>query len=90
VNVSVGRSAQRFIEASGGNNRLAAAARQVRHGAAARLAERGCKASRLRQVETHDGRLSPKASSAEAFTIASQECAVPVAFRQREQWQFRN
>jgi hypothetical protein len=27
--------------------------------------------------------------SAEAFTITSQECAVPVAFRQREQWQFR-
>jgi hypothetical protein len=28
--------------------------------------------------------------SAEAFTITSQECAVPVAFRQREQWQFKN
>ena len=27
--------------------------------------------------------------SADAFTINSQECAVPVAFRQREQWQFR-
>ena len=27
--------------------------------------------------------------SAEAFTITSQECAVPVVFRQREQWQFR-
>src|SRR5215469_15024287 len=27
--------------------------------------------------------------SAEAFTITSQECAVPVAFRHREQWQLR-
>jgi len=27
--------------------------------------------------------------SAGAFTITSHECAVPVAFRQREQWQFR-
>jgi hypothetical protein len=27
--------------------------------------------------------------SAAAFTITSQECAVPVAFRHREQWQFR-
>src|SRR5262249_4168012 len=27
--------------------------------------------------------------SAEAFTITSQEWAVPDAFRQREQWQFR-
>lgn len=27
--------------------------------------------------------------NAEALTITSQECAVPVAFRQREQWQFR-
>jgi len=27
--------------------------------------------------------------SAEAFTITSQECAVPLALRQREQWQFR-
>jgi hypothetical protein len=27
--------------------------------------------------------------NAEAFTITSQECAVPVAFRQREQWQLR-
>src|SRR5215470_17080264 len=34
--------------------------------------------------------LSPRSQrKADAFTITSQEWAVPVAFRQREQWQFR-
>src|SRR4030095_16938620 len=33
---------------------------------------------------------SPRSQrTADAFTITSQEWAVPVAFRQREQWQFR-
>jgi hypothetical protein len=67
MNMSVGGGAKRFIEASGRNNRLAPAAGQVRHGAAARLAERRCKASSLGQVETHDGRFSPKPSKRRGF-----------------------
>jgi len=62
MSVSVGSSPKRFIEAASGNNRLATAARQVRHGAAALPAERGCKASGLRQVEADDGLFSPKPS----------------------------
>ena len=90
VNVPVGRGAERFIEASGRNDRLTAATREVRHRAAAGLAERGGKASRLRQVETHDRCLARRRHrSAVAFTITWQECAVPVAFRQRQQWQFK-
>jgi hypothetical protein len=34
-------------------------------------------------------KISGSHRSAGAFTITSQECAVPLAFRQREQWQFR-
>jgi hypothetical protein len=62
MSVSVGYSAKRLIETSGGNNRLTAAVRQVRHGAAAVFAERGRKASGQWQVETHDGLFSPKPS----------------------------
>src|SRR5579864_598268 len=60
MNMAIGGGAERFSEASGRHDRLAPAAAQVRHGAAARLAERRCKASCLGQVETHDGYLSPK------------------------------
>src|SRR5882757_9114910 len=67
MNMSVGGSGKRFIEASGRNDRLAPAAGQMRHRAAARLAERRCEASGLRQVETHDGRFSPKPSKRWGF-----------------------
>jgi hypothetical protein len=63
----VGGNAKRFIEASDMNNRLAPAAGQVRHGAAARLAERRGKASSLGQVETRDRRFSPKPSKRRGF-----------------------
>src|SRR5579863_3018599 len=62
MNMSVGCGAKWSVEASGRHDRLAPAPGQVRHWAAAGLAERRCKAPSLRQVETHDGRLSPKPS----------------------------
>jgi hypothetical protein len=67
MNVSIGYDAKRFIETSGMNNCFAAAARQVRHRAAARLAERRCEASSMGQVETRDRRLSAKPSKGRAF-----------------------
>jgi hypothetical protein len=62
MRMPVGGNAKRFIKTSGRNDRLAPAAGQMRHRAAAPLAERGCKASSLRQVETHHGRFSAKPS----------------------------
>jgi hypothetical protein len=67
MDLSVGGGAKWFVEGSGRNNRLAPAAGQVRHRAAARLAERRCKASSLGQVETHDRRFSPKPSKRRGF-----------------------
>jgi hypothetical protein len=62
MNMPIGCDTERVIEASGRNDRLPAAARQVRHRAAACLAECGCEASRLGQVEARDGGLPAQPS----------------------------
>ena len=67
MRMPVGGSAKRFIETSGRNDRLAPAAGQMRHRAAAPLAERRCKASRLRQIETHDRGFAPQPSQRRGF-----------------------
>jgi hypothetical protein len=54
------------------------------------LAKRSCEASSLTQIEARDARFSPKPSKRRSLNYSSQECAVPLASRQREQWQFRN
>jgi len=51
MNVPVGRRPKRVVKSARVNDCLPAAARQVRHWAAALLAEGGCKAAGLRQVE---------------------------------------
>src|SRR5580704_14476314 len=48
----------RLVEPAGRDDRLAPAARQMRHRTAAVFAERGRKASRAWQVEAHDGGLA--------------------------------
>ena len=60
MNVLIWFGAQPLVEAAGGNDRLTTAARQVRHRAAASLAERGGKAPSLGQIETDDGFMSPE------------------------------
>jgi hypothetical protein len=87
--VAVGWGTKRIVEGACMNDRLTSTAGKMRHRAAAPLAEGGCKTPSLRQVETSDRSLAAKPAAADAFTITSQEWAVPVAFRQREQWQFR-
>jgi hypothetical protein len=62
MNMPVGRGAEGLVKAAGRNDRFAAATRQVRHRAAARLAEGGRKTSSLGQVETHDGTFPLKPS----------------------------
>src|SRR3954471_15829949 len=54
MHVPIGRGAERLVECAGMDDGLAAAAGQVRHRAAAALAEGGGKTAGLRQVEACD------------------------------------
>jgi hypothetical protein len=67
MNMPIGCDDKRAVEGSGVNNHLAATTRKVRHRAAACLAERGCKTSGLRQIETHNCLFSPEPSKCRGF-----------------------
>src|SRR5690349_3527325 len=80
MNMPVGGSAERLIEAPGRNERCPPAARHMRHSTAANLAERRGKASSLGQVETHNRRFSPKPAKRRGFNTHFARMRGPARF----------